>query len=1119
MKVDVRRLLLGLVVLSALAPGHAFATDLAGSKHVRIDGALAGDAAGTSISGAGDVNDDGRGDVIIGAPNADNNGRSGSGSAYVIYGRPGVDPADIDLASASLGTKGFRIDGALAGDAAGTSVSFAGDANRDGIDDILVGAPLADRNGRTSSGTAYLIYGQAVADLADLDLAQLPTAGTAVARGRVFDGALANDRLGTAVDRAGQFNGSAGVSDDIILGAPLTDNNTRTDSGSAYVIYGSSTDQADLDLGLIQSTSAAAGMRVDGAVAGDNFGDTVSSGGDHAGSSAPDVLVGAPLADPNGASSGSVYVIYGSTTTDQTDFSVADIKTTQAARGRQIDGAAASDFAGSSLDGAATGFQISFISEAIIGAPGADNNSRSESGSVYAVPGTDPAVDPVDVDLGDAGTDIPGTIDMFRFDGPAAGSRAGESVASGTNLERTPPSSASEIVIGAPGVDTTGRTDAGAVFVMFDGGLGGIRDLALVTSSTTGTRIDGASAGEAAGTSVGVIPEDFDSDGVADAAIGAPTADNNTRVDSGSAYVPDFVPPETAITAGPANGSVIATPFFTLDYQGTPGADTVAFECERNFTPYVCEADGSQPFGLPDGAYNFRIAGVDGAGNADLTPAIRQFRIDTTDPVTSITGGPADGSATDLNDQTFSYSATDTGGSGVSGFRCFLDSVQQATCPFTGAAGSLSFTDIPDGTHTFGVAATDNASPANVDETPAERTFTVDTISPNATITGGPAEGSVTNDNDPVFTYSGSPPGDVASFVCTLDSNPVSPCSSSGQALLNVPDGVHTFKVTAVDAVGNDDGNPDSRTFTVDTGPPDTAITSGPEAPFKDATPTFAFSSTEGGSVFECRIDGAAFAACSGPGATHTPSSPLPSGAHSFDVRATDVAGNVDATPSSRAFEVRANQSPQALIARSFAGGEALLLDGASSVDPDGQVTGFRWFVDGALVATSAQTTQTFAPEKESYEVRLQVTDNEGGVGESTLTVGTPVNPKLAPCKLRFARARVFVFKGQNKIRLVVRYRSAEAAAIFVAFKLKTKKGKTIPLGEVRGRFQTRGIFRLPLDRTNAEMRDIRGAKNFSAVFRVPGTPEVCRRAFTRTMTEPRRVGGQLVWFQPDEDL
>ena len=69
------------------------------------------------------------------------------------------------------------------------------------------------------------------------------------------------------------------------------------------------------------------------------------------------------------------------------------------------------------------------------------------------------------------------------------------------------------------------------------------------------------------------------------------------------------------------------------------------------------------------------------------------------------------------------------------------------------------------------------------------------------------------------------------------------------------------------------------------------------------ADPTFGFSSDEAASTFECRLDSDAFAACSGPGAIHTPPA-LTDGAHTFEVRATDVAGNTDPAPASQGFTV-----------------------------------------------------------------------------------------------------------------------------------------------------------------------------------------------------------------------
>ena len=130
--------------------------------------------AGAAIVGsAGDVNADGFDDVIVGAPGADPFGRTDAGESYVIYGKAdGI--GDIDLATLTA-AQGFRLSGAAAGDASGTSVSRAGDINGDGIEDIIVGAPLADRSGLDHAGESYVIYGKE-GGLADIDLAALDPA-------------------------------------------------------------------------------------------------------------------------------------------------------------------------------------------------------------------------------------------------------------------------------------------------------------------------------------------------------------------------------------------------------------------------------------------------------------------------------------------------------------------------------------------------------------------------------------------------------------------------------------------------------------------------------------------------------------------------------------------------------------------------------------------------------------------------------------------------------------------------------------------------------------------------------------------------------------------------------
>ena len=99
------------------------------------------------------------------------------------------------------------------------------------------------------------------------------------------------------------------------------------------------------------------------------------------------------------------------------------------------------------------------------------------------------------------------------------------------------------------------------------------------------------------------------------------------------------------------------------------------------------------------------------------------------------------------------------------------------------------------------------------------------------------------------------------------------------------------------------DATPAQRAFTVDTAPPDTAIDSGPAEPSTDNTPTFAFSTGEPGSRFECSLDGGPFSSCSSPFTTAN----LSAGAHTLSVRAIDAAGNPDPTPSMFEFVVQAD--------------------------------------------------------------------------------------------------------------------------------------------------------------------------------------------------------------------
>ncbi|MFP6630219.1 MAG: PKD domain-containing protein, partial [Myxococcota bacterium] len=156
---------------------------------------------GESVSGAGDVNDDGFDDIVIGALGYDN-GLFDEGAAFVFLGS----------ASGIVGTDPATANAVLLGDDAagefGNSVSGAGDVNGDGFDDIVVGAHHYDST-VGNDGAAFVYYGSA---------AGITGTGPATADASIF-GPHSDSRLGHAVSGAGDVNNDG--FGDIIVGAPL----------------------------------------------------------------------------------------------------------------------------------------------------------------------------------------------------------------------------------------------------------------------------------------------------------------------------------------------------------------------------------------------------------------------------------------------------------------------------------------------------------------------------------------------------------------------------------------------------------------------------------------------------------------------------------------------------------------------------------------------------------------------------------------------------------------------------------------------------------------------------------------------------------------------------------
>ena len=210
-------------------PAAVELSNLNGSNGFAVRGKAADDYSGFSVSAAGDINGDGLGDLIVGAPYADPNGVY-SGESYVLFGASAGFPAAVQLSELN-GSNGFAVRGKAAGDSSGFSVSAAGDINGDGLDDlIIIGAPYADPNG-VYSGESYVLFGTTVGFPAAVQLSDLNGSNGFAIRGKA-----AGDSSGFSVSAAGDINGDG--LDDLVIGAPFSDLN-GVYSGESYVLFGS----------------------------------------------------------------------------------------------------------------------------------------------------------------------------------------------------------------------------------------------------------------------------------------------------------------------------------------------------------------------------------------------------------------------------------------------------------------------------------------------------------------------------------------------------------------------------------------------------------------------------------------------------------------------------------------------------------------------------------------------------------------------------------------------------------------------------------------------------------------------------------------------------------------
>ncbi len=492
-------------------------TSLDGTNGFKILGEAADDNLGSTVNEAGDLNGDGIADLLFGAANNDSNGND-SGAAYVIFGKntstegnftAEIQPSGLD------GTNGFRILGETEGDLAGSSVSVAGDLNRDGINDLLIGAP----GGNT--GSAYIVLGRSTSFEPNLQLSNLD--GT---NGFKLLGEETNPGFGGLVNAIGNFNGDG--FDDLMIG---TLNNFS--KGPIYLVFGSDLTVPKL-LNPLVDAQATEGVAFTYTIPPNTFvdllGDQLTLSATLAdGAPLPDwlvfdpdsqTLVGTPGADDTGTFTLRI------TATGQNAISVSDtfkltvfnrffspfpsLSSLSSDEGFRILGNEARDLAGR------------LVSEAgDVNGDGIDDLLISANISeTYVVFGSDTGL-PSLLDLGD----LDGT-NGFTILGSRVRSLSGAGDVNGDGID--------DILIGNASSDLNG-VNAGTTYVIFGKNVSEAGDFTpeLQLSSLDGTngfQIVGESM-EYSGTSVSA--EDINGDGIDDILIGATGSDRS----AGATYV------------------------------------------------------------------------------------------------------------------------------------------------------------------------------------------------------------------------------------------------------------------------------------------------------------------------------------------------------------------------------------------------------------------------------------------------------------------------------------------------------------------------------------------------------------------------------------------------------